>query len=374
MSGQSRQTASVVPKVRSTERVNRLIQQAIERFELDLEGLTVLTEAATGYYSATPIIAALAGASHVIALGADSRFGTIGDAATQIQSLKDACGIAAAAVEIITCRSPKHISRADIITNLGHVRPIDATLLTAAKPTAAIPLMWETWEHRPEDLELEACGRRGNPVLGTDEHHPALGTLRYVGHLALKLLLELDVETLGSEVGVAGGDEFAQSVVDVLASTGNKVHRLWPPEDLARCAAEMLPACDALVIAEHHDRRQLVGRDGYISFADVKRLNPSISIAHIAGGADWQEVHDVGLPCFPAAFAPAGRMSVDTSYLGPRPLIDLHTAGLRVGEALTRARLRGLSRQEAEEYVLGEVPFAQAFGRAAEEERLTWDS
>jgi hypothetical protein len=54
-------------------------------------------------------------------------------------------------------------------------------------------------------------------------------------------------------------------------------------------------------------------------------------------------------------------MSVATDYVGPRPLIDLHTAGLAVGTALTRARRRGLSRSEAEAEVLERVSFSQAF-------------
>ncbi len=41
----------------------------VARFELDLTDMTVLTEAATGYYALTPIIASLAGAKHVLALG-----------------------------------------------------------------------------------------------------------------------------------------------------------------------------------------------------------------------------------------------------------------------------------------------------------------
>jgi hypothetical protein len=31
-----------------------------------------------------------------------------------------------------------------------------------------------------------------------------------------------------------------------------------------------------------------------------------------------------------------GYMTVATDYLGPRPVIDLHAAGLKVGEALSR--------------------------------------
>jgi hypothetical protein len=54
-------------------------------------------------------------------------------------------------------------------------------------------------------------------------------------------------------------------------------------------------------------------------------------------------------------------MSVTTGYAGPRPLIDLNTGGLKVGESMARARLRGLERADAEAAALRETPLAQAF-------------
>ena len=70
------------------------------------------------------------------------------------------------------------------------------------------------------------------------------------------------------------------------------------------------------------------------------------------------------LRCAPEIFAAAGSMSVTTDYVGPKPLIDLHAAGLRVGELLTRARQRGLDARAAELAVLETCPFAQDFPEA----------
>ena len=52
--------------------VLRLARRAIERYRLDLRGLRVLTEASVGYRRATPVIAALAGADEVYAIGRDT--------------------------------------------------------------------------------------------------------------------------------------------------------------------------------------------------------------------------------------------------------------------------------------------------------------
>src|SRR5688572_10905388 len=52
-------------------RARRLVSETVERLRLDLAGLTVYTEAASGPYLWTPLLAAAAGA-RVIAVAADS--------------------------------------------------------------------------------------------------------------------------------------------------------------------------------------------------------------------------------------------------------------------------------------------------------------
>src|SRR3954452_24524929 len=54
-------------------RLVRLMREAIERCDLDLEGLTVLTEAASGAYVVTPVLAAMAGAD-VVAVAAGNAY------------------------------------------------------------------------------------------------------------------------------------------------------------------------------------------------------------------------------------------------------------------------------------------------------------
>ena len=54
-----------------------VIDRMIDSLQLDLKGLTVLTEAASGAYAWTPLIAARAGAAHVIAMARDSAWGPV---------------------------------------------------------------------------------------------------------------------------------------------------------------------------------------------------------------------------------------------------------------------------------------------------------
>ena len=307
----------------------------------------ILTEAATGNYALTPVIAAMAGADRVYTLTRDSRFGSAKQALSEVCAAARAFGVEDRITPL--ARDDERIADADVITNLGFVRPIDEPFIARLKKTAAVPLMWETWEYRESDLDLRACRAHGIPVLGTDEHHPRLRTFDYLGAVAAKLLLDLGVEITQSSVVVLGSGEFGYIVERALSTLGAKVRRVKPNEVL-----EAVRDADALVVVEHESREALVGAGA------LAQANPTLAIAHICGGVE----RSATLRCAPAVFAAPGSMSVTTDYVGPKPLIDLHAAGLRVGELLTRARQRGLDARAAELAVLEACPFAQDFPEA----------
>ena len=344
-------------------RCRHLIKQAIDVFALDLSGLVVLTEAASGYYSLTPLIAALAGADRVYSLTRDSRFGTAQDVSDATLAIGQRWGLANR-IEVLTDRGDDRISKADIITNLGFVRPLDAALLQRCKRTAVIPLMWETWEYRREDLDLDECRRLGICVLGTNEHHPDLQIFEYIGPLALKLLFEAGIEVFRSTLLVIGSGEFADHVVRAAGAAGAQCSRLKPEsieQDSVLKIRDAITRLDAVIIVEHNDRRVLIGNNGPIKPDELHSLNPALTVVHICGEVQRNELCVLGLNCWPERFAPAGHMSVATDYVGPKPIVDLHTAGLKVGEQLARARLTGLSASEAEFAVLKESSLAQGF-------------
>ena len=132
------------------------MRSAIERCALDLSGSVVFTEAASGAYTVTPVLAAMAGAVQVLALAHSSRYGTVEDVARATIDLARTAG-GVDRVKIITEKRPDIIARADIVTNSGHLRPIDAAMVRSMKSTAVIPLMYEAWEFHPDDLDLAAC-------------------------------------------------------------------------------------------------------------------------------------------------------------------------------------------------------------------------
>jgi len=54
--------------------IGELVRDVVARMRLDLSGLIVLTEAASGPYLGVPLLAAAAGARRVHAVAADSRW------------------------------------------------------------------------------------------------------------------------------------------------------------------------------------------------------------------------------------------------------------------------------------------------------------
>ncbi len=340
--------------------MRHLIDEARATFSLDLEGLVVLTEAATGPYALTAAIAARAGASRVLCLSRSSRHGSAADAVCATRFAAQALGVEDRLQPI--GRDDARIAEADVVTNLGAVRPLDEALLGRLRPGAALALMWETWEHRPDELDLHACRRAGLPVLGTNERHPALRTLAYTGHLALKLLHDLGLEVLGTRVAIVGRGPIADETAALLLAAGGFVISLVPAELGGARAAGVLAGADVLLLAENVERELLVGPGGRVEAMALAAANPSLAIAHLAGGADRDALVAAGLCCEPAAFASPPHLSVSTDFLGPRPLVTLHTAGLAVGAALARRTHAGSSAEAAEAQVLRTVPWAQHFG------------
>ena len=346
--------------MRNRTRILSLLKEISGRFELDLANYSVLTEAASGYFALTPLLAALGGAKEVLALTRDSKYGKAKDIAKYTLSLARQLGIQDR-IHILHDRSDSRIATANIVTNLGFVRPIHAGMIEKLAPTVVIPLMWETWEFRPEDLDLELCRSKGIPVLGTNEHHPELNIFKYLGHVAAKLMYEAELEVFKTTVVIVGSGEFATEANIALNNMGATSTVIAPTDLNTEKGKSLIQRADALLVLEHHDRRILIGESGLISPFQLVDLNPSITILHICGGASQQDIEASGLSFWPKSMAPSGYMSVSTTYVGPKPLIELHAAGLKVGQAMADAVSCGLRGLEAEKKALLDCNFAQGF-------------
>lgn len=353
-----------MPEVLDLNRCRRLAAETIRALDLDLSGLAVLTEAATGAFALTASLAALAGASRVLVIGRDSRYGTAQEAIRQTRAVGEQWNCLGG-IETLPGRETPQVSEADVVTNLGALRPLDDAFLARLKPTAVVPLMFETWEYRREDLDLDACHRHGVAVLGTNERHPGVEVLSYLGPLAVRLVLEAGVEIFRSRIVVLGSGVFAEESASALRALGAEVNVFCVARDgtFDRWGAlQALPQADALLVAEHHSRVPLLGASCALDGRRLAGLNRGLVIIHVAGAIDQADLAAAGIRLHPEVIAPPGYMSVSTAYVGPAPVVRLHIAGLKVGEIMARLRQSGLSRAETEREALRHS-ICQAFAR-----------
>jgi hypothetical protein len=359
-------------KPANTRRAMRLIRQCVQDFSLDLAGLTVMTEAASGAYLYTPLIASAAGAEKVYAIAKTSHFGSAEEIGRQtMQAAKD-FGLDKN-LEVLSEKSAPALAKSDILTNTGNVRPIDKEVVSMMQATAVIPLMWETWEFRNQEVDLEACKQKGIVVLGTDESREPINMFPYVGFMATKLLFELGLEGYKTRVLLLGGGGLGANIYAHLQKLG--VNTNWfsdgreenskPYKELADFWAANGDSLDAVLVAEHSNPSELISSSGFLSWEQITRENPSISVGVIAGNVDAAGLETSGLNYLPKDIRPFGYMSYQPYHLGVLPVLELFSAGLLVGQTMARARKKGLSPQETVAHSIKNSPAMDFQGELA---------
>jgi hypothetical protein len=308
----------------------RLISEAINNFGLNLNGITVLTEAASGNYIWTPIIAALAGAK-VFAYSANSKYATYKDVYSNTMKYAEKFGVKKKIV--ITDRlDNKIINKAEIKTNLGFLRPLDKKKLKHCNTNAVIPLMWETWEFRNNDLDLNYCIHKDIPVMGTNEDDIRLRTYNYLGLVIKKVLLEKSIEVFKSKILLLGKGKFKKAIYDSLIKDGAHV------VSNVNSNYNNIKEFDAIVIADHETNFDYISNKGLLKPKELKSINKNLIIIHVCGNIDRNDILKSKIRLVPKDIARLNYMSLSPNYLGPKPVIELHAAGLKVGYEMLSAK------------------------------------
>jgi hypothetical protein len=343
-------------------RARHIAERSIEELKLDLGGLAVYTEAASGHYLYTPLVAALAGADSVFAVTETSHFGRREDIAAMTVKLAQDWAVADR-LAVRFEKAERDVAASDIVTNSGFVRPIDRTMIGWMKATAVIPLMFETWETRDGEIDLVACREKGILVLGTREDRAPHSLYPYCGFTAMKLLFELGLEGYRTRVALLGRGILGASIHQVFTDAGIDVEwfgdggaRAHSYESFRGFWSRAGSAYDVVLLADHSTRGPLVGTGGLITPDELLATSPAICVGVIAGQADFDALRGAGIRLFPERPRPFGYMSYQPDALGPRAVLELYAAGLKVGEAMARARRAGCSPDETRRRALRESP------------------
>lgn len=310
-----------------------LIKKSINLNNLNLSGLSVFTEAASGDFIYTPIIAAMSGADMVYAITADSKYALKEEVKKNTMLLAKMCGVDNR-IEVVFNKS--NINKADIITNLGFVRPIDIETINLMKETAVIPYMCESWEVRENDVDISYCKQKGIKVMGTNENYKGLEVFSFSGPLAVKMLFDAGIEVLKSKIVIISNDNFGPIIYNTLLKLSCDVELI---NKLSEENYEKLRGIDALIIADYTSQDVIIGRDSPgISGEILKSLSDFVTIIQFAGIVDIEDLKQNNICFYPKHFVGRLRMGKTLAYLGPKPIIDLHCAGLKVGEIMAKSK------------------------------------
>lgn len=327
----------------------------VSNLKIDLTGLNLLTECASKAYGFLPFVAALAGAK-VSAVGRTSSYGTFDDNKHFIQELLKTEGIENRVRFYDTIVPDEVYSQTDIITNSGFLRPIQSDVISKLKKTAVIPLMWETWEFRGGEIDIEACQKAQIPVIGTDEHFKDADMFAYPGMLCLKMLFEAGLEVACNKIVLLGAGLTGRLIAKTLKNNGidfiwfgskelEENDGMFDYSDLPKLFD--LKRLDAIVVADHVYNKEIIGECGFVNFNQIKKQFPYSKLCHICGNIDVRNLISSGMFHFPDKIKTFGYMSYETINLGWEPVIMLGSAGLKVGEIAAKSRLAGLSIEES---------------------------
>jgi hypothetical protein len=321
--------ASLAPDVMAEK-----ILGAVDRLALDLRSRSVLTEAATGAYVVTPIIAAVAGAE-VTALTRSSRYGTVDDVRRETGQLATKLAVTDR-IRIVESLEDAEIAAADIVTNSGHLRPLDASFVGRVKPGSVICLMYESWELRHGEVDLATCRERGIVVAGTNERHPNVRVFDYLGLLALYGLFQCRVPPAFSRILLICDNPFAPHIAETLVHCHAIVEMLGDASVPARLNVRQRPpgqpaVYDAIVVADTPAELPTLGHKGAAKYAveDIGRFHTLVQV--------WGDIDRASMPgvtFYPEEPPVPGHMGILPSQIGPDPVVRLQAGGLKVGQVM----------------------------------------
>lgn len=322
---------------------------AIDRLNLDLSGKIVLTEAATGAYIVTPVLAALAGAE-VYAFTRNTRYGTVNEVRGKTEELLAQFGNSELNVKVIDEITPEIIAKSDIITNAGHLRPLDSAKLQYAKTGAVIPLMYEAWEWRDADLDMEQCRRMGITVGATNERHPDVDVFNYLGDMALKMIFDAGLCPYKNRFVLICNNDFGPFIAKVLSKVcealavcdtrdnrskyeGLDIDWIGDFPDV-RIPGEYKGSEAVIFTAYPFDKSWIGDESMPIPVRKIKEAAPEAVLLRYAGDID-ESYCSTQVSVYPA-HVHSGHMGILPSAIGNDPIIRLQSGGLKVAELLLK--------------------------------------
>ena len=325
--------------------LNKIIKQ-INELSLNLSDKILLTEAATGPYIVTSIIGALAGAK-VYAFAKDSKYGSAQEVFDSNREILNELKLNLD-INYIESLESSIISKADIITNSGHLRPLNRSTLQYVKKGCVIPLMYESWELRESDLDIEYCREKNITIGATNERHPIINVFSYLGDMAIKQILDSGTCLYGNRFVLICNNHFGPYIAKTVSKACNGLGVIglkerreeyddnidWLSDFPEIKITDKYRDCEAIIFTAYPFDKNWIGNDQ--SLIPVSKLTAEFNYPHLlryAGDIDTELSKYKSLKYFPLKVQ-SGHMGVLPSDIGFDPVIRLQSGGLKAGELM----------------------------------------
>lgn len=321
------------------------LQHIIQDLNIQLQNECVLTEAASGAYACTPILAALAGAE-VHAFARDSKYGSAIDCINEVQALAEQCG-ASNRIYFHIEKNEMPWESASVVTNSGALRPLDNKVLERVSASCRIPLMFESWEFRSQDLDLDFCKLKGIRVAGTNERHPQVDVFGYLGDMVVRLIQDARQTPYRNKFIVVSNNDFTPYLCKPLVYMSDAVGVYCPlkyKSEIENLGATYLgdwnvteipnewKSASAVIYTGSPFSENLWGTFPLLNFNIWKTLSSPL-LLRFAGDVREADLfqHEIN---FHPENVPAGHMGILPSAIGWDPIIRLQAGSLKVAELM----------------------------------------
>lgn len=323
----------------------RKLKERVEALKLNLRGKTVLTEAASGPYVVTPVLAALAGA-RVFAYSRTTRYGTVEEVFESTRKLAAEAGVE---ISLITEITPEIVAEADIITNSGHLRPLNREKLQYAKNGLVIPLMYEAWEWREADMDIQYIRERGFQLGATNERHPDIDVFNYLGDMAVRQIFDAGTCPYKNKFVLLCNNDFGPYMAKVIARNCEELLVIDKDENRDKYELsdnivwaggfpeinipENFKNAEAVIFTAYPFDQVWIDENGPIKVAALAQQLTDPFILRYAGDVDTEALQKHGIRYFPE-HVHSGHMGILPSAVGNDPIIRLQAGGLKAAEGL----------------------------------------
>lgn len=318
----------------------KLIKKLIQDLNIDLSGMTVLTEVGSNNFLVTPIIPALAGAKKVIAWCNDTKHGSSSDIISKCKKHINDYKIPEVVFFRENERNIKDIKEADLITNSGMIRPLNHELINQMNSNSVISLMYESWELRESDVDIKSCLEKGIKLGGVNESHPLISVFDYVGILGIKFLLNAGIEIINSKGIIWSDDDFGIKITKAINNLGGETINTVSTKLLY----DNIKVCDYIFLCDYDETKPFFNKKkSILNIEKITKLNPEIKIIHLYGDLDYEFLIKNNVMVYPNKHGLSSIMSETLSFVGPSPVIRLLCGGFKVGEELFKSKNSSLT-------------------------------